>query len=79
MFSGANSAADNNQLTMEMLKRIAPKHGMVCLLHEKPFAGMNGSGKHNNWSLCTDKGENLFNPTKQPMANTLFCCCLPQL
>ena len=76
VFSGANSAADNNQLTMEMLKRIAPKHGMVCLLHEKPFAGMNGSGKHNNWSLCTDKGENLFNPTKQPMANTLFLLLL---
>lgn len=57
VFSGANSATDHNQLIMELMKRIAPKHGMVCLLHEKPFAGMNGSGKHNNWSLSTESGK----------------------
>ena len=56
----ANVAVDQNQLIMETMKRLAPKHGLVCLLHEKPFAGVNGSGKHNNWSLCTESGENLF-------------------
>ncbi len=76
VFSGANSATDHNQLIMELMKRIAPKHGMVCLLHEKPFDGMNGSGKHNNWSLSTDSGENLFNPGKEPSENTLFLLLL---
>lgn len=76
MFSGANSATDHNQLIMELMKRIAPKHGMVCLLHEKPFAGMNGSGKHNNWSLSTESGENLLNPGKEPSENTLFLLLL---
>lgn len=76
VFSGANSATDHNQLIMELMKRIAPKHGMVCLLHEKPFARMNGSGKHNNWSLSTDGGENLLNPGKEPGKNTLFLLLL---
>lgn len=76
VFSGANSATDHNQLIMELMKRIAPKHGMVCLLHEKPFAGMNGSGKHNNWSLSTESGENLLNPGKEPSENTLFLLLL---
>ncbi len=76
VFSGANSATDHNQIIMELMKRIAPKHGMVCLLHEKPFARMNGSGKHNNWSLSTDSGENLLNPGKEPDKNTLFLLLL---
>ena len=71
VFSGANSATDHNQLIMELMRRIAPKHGMVCLLHEKPFAGMNGSGKHNNWSLSTTE-ENLLDPGDTPMENLQF-------
>ncbi|MCH5278385.1 MAG: glutamine synthetase III [Christensenellaceae bacterium] len=71
-FENANSATDHNQLTMETMKRIAEKHGLVCLLHEKPFAGVNGSGKHNNWSLLTDTGENLFKPGREPQNNLRF-------
>lgn len=72
IFTTVNIAADHNQLTMEAMKRIALKHDMVCLLHEKPFAGVNGSGKHNNWSLSTNTGENLFKPGKKPEENTQF-------
>ena len=72
VFTTVNIAADHNQLTMEFMKRIALKHGMVCLLHEKPFKGVNGSGKHNNWSLSTDTGVNLLKPGKKPEENTLF-------
>lgn len=75
-FSESNIATDHNQITMEMLKRIAPKHGFVCLLHEKPFAGLNGSGKHNNWSLMTNTGVNLLSPGKTPAQNTLFLLVL---
>ena len=72
IYTTANIATDHNQLTMEVMKKLALKHGLVCLLHEKPFAGVNGSGKHNNWSLTTDTGENLLNPTKRPYENTRF-------
>ena len=72
IFTTVNIAADHNQLTMELMKRIARKHGMVCLLHEKPFKGVNGSGKHNNWSLSTNTGENLLKPGKKPEENTQF-------
>ena len=72
VFTTVNIAADHNQLTMELMKRIAMKHGMVCLLHEKPFKGVNGSGKHNNWSLSTNTGKNLLKPGKKPEENTLF-------
>ncbi len=72
IYNTANIATDHNQLTMEVMKKVALKHGLVCLLHEKPFAGVNGSGKHNNWSLNTDTGENLLNPTKRPYENTQF-------
>ncbi len=71
-FTSANLANDQNQLTMEIMKRVAEKHGLVCLLSEKPFAGINGSGKHVNWSLSTDKGENLFSPGSTPAENTRF-------
>ena len=71
-FANANLANDQNQLTMEIMKRVAEKHGLVCLLSEKPFAGINGSGKHVNWSVSTDKGENLFSPGKTPAENTRF-------
>ena len=67
-----NIATDHNQLTMEVMKKVANKHGFVCLLHEKPFAGVNGSGKHNNWSLSTDKGENLLEPGNTPSSNAQF-------
>lgn len=67
-----NLAADHNQLTMEIMKKVAEKHGLACLLHEKPFRGVNGSGKHNNWSLTTDTGKNLFSPGKNPETNKLF-------
>ena len=67
IFTTSNLASDQNQLTMEIMKKIARKHKMVCLLHEKPFAGVNGSGKHNNWSLSTNEGENLFSPGKTPL------------
>ena len=72
IFSTTNIATDHNQLMMEMMKRIAKKHGFVCLLHEKPFDGVNGSGKHNNWSISTDTGENLLEPGKTPASNKQF-------
>ena len=72
MYSDANSTCDHNQLTMEFLKKVADRHGLVCLLHEKPFAGINGSGKHDNWSLATDTGENLLKPGKTPSQNAQF-------
>lgn len=72
VFTTTNVACDHNQLTMEVMKKVAKKHGLVCLLHEKPFAGVNGSGKHNNWSLATDDGENLLNPGKTPAENAQF-------
>ena len=67
-----NVATDHNQLTMETMKNVAAKHGLVCLLNEKPFEGVNGSGKHNNWSLSTDTGKNLLDPGKKPQENTQF-------
>ena len=72
IFSDANTAADHNQLTMEIMKKVAAKHGLVCLLHEKPFAGVNGSGKHDNWSISTDTGRNLLDPGKTPRDNAQF-------
>lgn len=72
IFSMTNIAADHNQLTMEFMKKVALKHGMVCLLHEKPFSGVNGSGKHNNWSLSTAEGKNILSPSDNPYKNTLF-------
>lgn len=72
VYSSVNAACDHNQLMMELMKKTADKHGLVCLLHEKPFAGINGSGKHNNWSLATDTGTNLFSPGKSPMENARF-------
>ncbi len=72
IFSQSNVAADANQLTMEMMKKVASRHNMVCLLHEKPFEGVNGSGKHNNWSISTDKGENLLEPGDTPEDNAQF-------
>ncbi len=72
IFTTTNIAADHNQLTMEMLKKVAQKHGMTCLLHEKPFAGVNGSGKHNNWSISTDTGINLLEPGESPKENAQF-------
>lgn len=76
IFEDMNIASDHNLLTMEVLKRVALKHGMVCLLHEKPFAGVNGSGKHNNWSMANDKGENLLEPGHTPHQNLRFLACL---
>jgi len=72
VFSTTNIATDHNQLTMELMKNIASKHGMTCLLHEKPFAGVNGSGKHNNWSISTDTGVNLLEPGTTPSQNAQF-------
>ena len=72
IFSTTNVATDHNQLTMELMKKIAQKHGMVCLLHEKPFEGINGSGKHNNWSMSTNTGVNLLDPGKTPADNAQF-------
>ena len=72
IYSSANSACDANQLIMLIMKKCAAKHNLVCLLHEKPFAGVNGSGKHNNWSLSTDTGKNLFSPGKTPRQNAQF-------
>lgn len=72
IFDNANKATDSNQLTMEMMKKVAERHGFACLLHEKPFEGINGSGKHNNWALSTDEGENLLDPGKTPMENAQF-------
>ena len=81
VFTTANIATDNNQLTMEIMQKIARKYDMVCLLHEKPFDGVNGSGKHNNWSICTDEGENLLEPGDTPYDNArflLFLCAVIQ-
>ncbi len=72
IFTTSNIANDHNELTMEIMKKTAEKHGLVCLLHEKPFAGVNGSGKHNNWSLSTNTGENLLSPGKHPETNYQF-------
>ncbi|MBE6842594.1 MAG: glutamine synthetase type III [Ruminococcus sp.] len=72
VFSTSNIAADHNQLTMELMKKIALKHNLVCLLHEKPFAGVNGSGKHNNWSICSNDGQNLLDPGDTPTENMQF-------
>lgn len=72
IYTDANTACDANQLVMEIMKKCAAKHNLVCLLHEKPFAGVNGSGKHNNWSLATDTGKNLFSPGKTPRQNAQF-------
>ncbi len=79
IFSTTNIATDHNQITMEMLKKVASRHGMACLLHEKPFAGVNGSGKHNNWSISTDTGVNLLEPGDSPHENAqflLFLCAV---
>ena len=79
IFSTTNIAADHNQLTMEMMQKVAKRHGMVCLLHEKPFAGINGSGKHNNWSISTNTGANLLEPGETPYENAqflLFLCAV---
>ncbi len=72
IFTTSNLAADQNQLTMEIMKKVARRHGLICLLHEKPFEGVNGSGKHNNWSIATDAGENLFAPGTTPRDNAQF-------
>ena len=72
VFDTTNVAVDHNQLTMEVMKKVADKHGLVCLLHEKPFEGINGSGKHNNWSMITDAGVNILDPGKTPVENTQF-------
>ncbi len=76
IFSTTNKAVDNNQLLMDVVKKVAQKHGLVCLLHEKPFDGVNGSGKHNNWALSTDTGENLLSPGKEPAENAQFMLIL---
>ena len=81
IFTTTNIAADHNQLTMEIMQKLAEKHGLVCLLHEKPFAGVNGSGKHNNWSIATDTGVNLLSPGDTPYENAqflLFLCAVIQ-
>ncbi|MCI8925652.1 MAG: glutamine synthetase type III [Lachnospiraceae bacterium] len=79
IYTTTNIATDHNQLTMEIMQKVAAKHGLVCLLHEKPFAGVNGSGKHNNWSLATDRGVNLLSPGETPYENAqflLFLCAV---
>lgn len=76
IYTTCNVAVDQNQLTMETMKRVATQHGLVCLLHEKPFAGVNGSGKHNNWSISTDRGENLLDPGDTPNENLQFLLVL---
>lgn len=79
IFTTSNIAVDHNQLTMEMMKKVAERHGMVCLLHEKPFEGVNGSGKHNNWSMITNTGTNLLEPGQTPYENAqflLFLCAV---
>ena len=79
IYSTTNIATDHNQLTMEIMQKVAAKHGLVCLLHEKPFAGVNGSGKHNNWSIATDSGQNLLSPGDTPYENAqflLFLCAV---
>ena len=76
IYNTTNLATDENMLVMNVMKKVALRHGLVCLLHEKPFAGVNGSGKHNNWSLCTDGGRNLLDPGKEPQHNKLFLLML---
>ena len=76
IYTTVNIAADHNQITMEMMKKVAARHGLVCLLHEKPFDGVNGSGKHNNWSITTDTGVNFLSPGKTPSENPLFLLTL---
>ncbi|MBQ2092233.1 MAG: glutamine synthetase III [Clostridia bacterium] len=79
IYTTTNIATDHNQLTMEIMQKVAARHGLVCLLHEKPFAGVNGSGKHNNWSIATDSGQNLLSPGKTPYENAqflLFLCAV---
>ena len=76
IYTPCNLAVDQNQLTMETMKRVATRHGLVCLLHEKPFVGVNGSGKHNNWSIGTDTGENLLDPGDTPNENLQFLLVL---
>ena len=76
IYNTTNLATDENMLVMNVMKKVALRHGLVCLLHEKPFAGVNGSGKHNNWSLCTDGGRNLLDPGKEPQHNRLFLLML---
>ncbi len=79
IYTTTNIATDHNQLTMEMMQKVAARHGLVCLLHEKPFAGVNGSGKHNNWSIATDDGQNLLSPGETPYENAqflLFLCAV---
>ena len=76
IYAEANIAVDHNQLVMETLKKVAYRHGLQCLLHEKPFAGVNGSGKHNNWSITTDDGINLLDPGKTPHENIQFLLVL---
>ena len=76
IYSTANIATDHNQLIMELMKKVAKRHGLECLLHEKPFNGVNGSGKHNNWSLVTDTGKNLLEPGKTPHENIQFLLVL---
>lgn len=76
IFTTTNLATDHNQLTMEIMRKVARRHGMVCLLHEKPFAGVNGSGKHNNWSISTNTGKNLLDPGKTPKDNAQFLLIL---
>lgn len=81
IYTSTNIATDHNQLTMEIMQKVAAKHGLVCLLHEKPFAGVNGSGKHNNWSIATDEGQNLLSPGASPYDNAqflLFCSAVIQ-
>ena len=79
IFSTTNIAADHNQLVMETMRKVALRHGLVCLLHEKPYAGINGSGKHNNWSLATDDGANLLEPGHTPHENEQFLLFLSAL
>ena len=79
IYTTTNIATDHNQITMEIMQKVASRHGLVCLLHEKPFAGVNGSGKHNNWSIATDKGQNLLSPGATPYENAqflLFLCAV---
>ena len=72
IFEQWNAGSDHNMVMMEVLRETANEHGLACLFHEKPFAGVNGSGKHNNWSISTDKGENLMDPGRTPNSNTRF-------
>ena len=76
VFSTANIACDHNQVMMELMRKVALRHGFACLLHEKPFAGVNGSGKHNNWSLVTNTGKNLLKPGRTPEENPVFLVTL---